>query len=379
MAASWGLAFQYGKKAYEDMWREQEENERLAATRKLYEMEVAAKEAELATQELENAETRRNRALIASALPQLRAGGNQAKQATAALLSQMSGQPHVVKDGKIYLQEPDGSLSESVIKNVNSMNTDQLIGELDKWTMNTRTRGENVREAAKTEEQYQHQINLATLNNNAAADRLSAQLANAWGIAKLQADTSAANAALKYTAGGGMDSSDILAMERFATSKEFQGKKDALIGQSIFNGLVPTNVDGTWTLVDPVNPENSRPMNRNEYDAYINADAKFTNNVFNGAQYGVTPGAVLNNFMFGAGGFIDEARNRAANASAQALMLEAMRAGTKAPVGVILPTTTPGVSQRYTSSDSSQRELLSPLAAGADILKYDASKVYGYK
>ena len=62
--ASWGLAFEYGKKAYTDMMKRQEELDRYLAEHNLWEAERIEKEEALATQTAENRKARKGLAVL---------------------------------------------------------------------------------------------------------------------------------------------------------------------------------------------------------------------------------------------------------------------------------------------------------------------------
>ena len=96
--ASWGLAYEYGKNAYEDMWRKQEENERLAAQRKLFDMQLKEEEQEQATKGLENARVRQYRDVAVAYGDKMGRGGNLGVKAYADAMT-AAGIPTTVLDG----------------------------------------------------------------------------------------------------------------------------------------------------------------------------------------------------------------------------------------------------------------------------------------
>ncbi len=96
--ASWGLAYEYGKNAYEDMWRKQEENERLAAQRKLFDMQLKEEEQEQATKSLENARVRQYRDIAVAYGDKMGRGGTLGVKAYADAMT-AAGIPTTVLDG----------------------------------------------------------------------------------------------------------------------------------------------------------------------------------------------------------------------------------------------------------------------------------------
>lgn len=107
MAASWGLAFEYGKNAYEDMWKKQEMNERLAAERKLFDLKLANDIGEQETVNFEQERSRNVRNTINAYQNDIMAGGQRGRQAYVDALNQLgvptaliNGKAVPIKDGK---------------------------------------------------------------------------------------------------------------------------------------------------------------------------------------------------------------------------------------------------------------------------------------
>lgn len=123
--ASWGLAYEYGKNAYEDMWRKQEENDRYAAQRKLFDMRLEAEEAE---QEIANRELARSlnvRDTINAYQNDLMSGGSKGRQAFVDALNQMGIGAQLVDGTKVVFLGADGKPDAS---NVIDMS------DTSKWT-----------------------------------------------------------------------------------------------------------------------------------------------------------------------------------------------------------------------------------------------------
>ena len=123
--ASWGLAYEYGKNAYEDMWRKQEENDRYAAQRKLFDMRLEAEEAE---QEVANRELARSlnvRDTINAYQNELMSGGSKGRQAFVDVLNQMGVGAQLVDGTKVVFLGADGKPDAS---NVIDMS------DTSKWT-----------------------------------------------------------------------------------------------------------------------------------------------------------------------------------------------------------------------------------------------------
>lgn len=123
--ASWGLAYEYGKNAYEDMWRKQEENDRYAAQRKLFDMQLAAAEEEQKVANREQARSLAVRDTINAYQNDLMSGGSKGRQAFVDALNQMGIGAQLVDGTKVVFLGADGKPDAS---NVIDMS------DTSKWT-----------------------------------------------------------------------------------------------------------------------------------------------------------------------------------------------------------------------------------------------------
>lgn len=180
--ASWGLAYEYGKNAYEDMWRKQEENDRYAAQRKLFDMQLKEEEQEMATKSLENARIRQYRDIAVTYGGKMGAGGTTGVKAYADAMT-AAGVPTTVLEGNKVARinpetgKPDMStvidMSDSskwtgdAIKSEFSKNINTLRGEADIYKA---TEKENKQQAWEKEKFYvgeQNKLDIAKLGKEA--------------------------------------------------------------------------------------------------------------------------------------------------------------------------------------------------------------------
>lgn len=123
--ASWGLAYEYGKNAYEDMWRKQEENDRYAAQRKLFDLKLKAEEAEQEIANMELARSLNVRDTINAYQNDLMSGGSKGRQAFVDALNQIGVGAQLVDGTKVVFLGADGKPDAS---NVIDMS------DTSKWT-----------------------------------------------------------------------------------------------------------------------------------------------------------------------------------------------------------------------------------------------------
>lgn len=177
--ASWGLAFQYGKKAYEDMWREQEENERYAATRKLHDMQLAEAEKAQADQTLVNDEERAGRAVITKYKKAIMKGGEDGAKAYAQARTEMGVPTVYLGDGKVGSLLANGQVDPSTIVTMkgDKWNGTAMMSELQKMVPSAEKEAARYDAAVATNRQYQWE-----------ADKLKQQLAAQYGVASMYAN-----------------------------------------------------------------------------------------------------------------------------------------------------------------------------------------------
>lgn len=177
--ASWGLAFQYGKKAYEDMWREQEENERLAASRKLYNMQLEEAEKAQADQTLVNDEERAGRAVITKYKKAIMKGGEDGAKAYAQARTEMGVPTVYLGDGKVGSVLANGKVDPATVVTMkgDKWNGTAMMSELQKLVPSAEKESARYDAAVATNRQYQWE-----------ADKLKQQLAAQYGVASMYAN-----------------------------------------------------------------------------------------------------------------------------------------------------------------------------------------------
>lgn len=188
MAASWGLAFQYGKKAYEDMWREQEENERLAATRKLYEMQVAEQEKAQEMQTLINDEVRSGQRVITKYKKQMAKGGEDGVKAYAAAMTEAGIPTMYLGDGKVGTVRADGQVDPASVRKMTGKdwNGTAIVSEFQKIVPSAEGMSTEYRQAVDR-----------NIEREWEKDKLNAQLRSQMGIASMYANAKLKSAGLQ--------------------------------------------------------------------------------------------------------------------------------------------------------------------------------------
>lgn len=192
--ASWGLAFQYGKKAYEDMWKEQEENERLAATRRLFDMTIQEREEALEDEANTNREVRAGNMVITKYKKQIERGGEEGAKAYAMALSEMGIPTVYMGDMKVGTVGADGQVDPRTVLNMGGKgwNGRSMMAEVYKYVPSAKDSYSEYNAAVARNQDKQLQMDLATLQMNAqlraAQMRAAAYAAGARGIASALAE-----------------------------------------------------------------------------------------------------------------------------------------------------------------------------------------------
>lgn len=167
--ASWGLAFQYGKKAYEDMWREQEENERLAASRKLFDMTLQEQEEALADETNTNREVRAGNQVITQYKKAIMQGGAEGAKALAEARTAMGIPTAYLGGTKVGTIGANGQVDKSTVIDMkgDKWNGTAMMAELYKLVPSARESfglyNQNVAENRK----LQAEFDLAAMKQNA--------------------------------------------------------------------------------------------------------------------------------------------------------------------------------------------------------------------
>ena len=108
--ASWGLAFEYGKKAYTDMMKRQEELDRYLAERNLWEAQRIEQEEAQASQTAENRKARRGLAVLNKYRDDVVAGDDSAFVSMLNAQAEGTGSQFILEDKKVY-RVKDGTKS----------------------------------------------------------------------------------------------------------------------------------------------------------------------------------------------------------------------------------------------------------------------------
>lgn len=115
--ASWGMAAYTGRKMWEDARKTQEENERLLAERRLFDLGIKEAEQDAELQAQAKKESRRIQSLINAKKTDLQAGGERGAKALAEVYSGLFGKDGATwsaKDGVLYELDRDGNTVNAV-------------------------------------------------------------------------------------------------------------------------------------------------------------------------------------------------------------------------------------------------------------------------
>ena len=113
--ASWGLAFEYGKKAYTDMMKRQEELDRYLAERALWDARRQEAEEQQATDTMVNREIRKSTEAITANKQAILAGNDEAFIDTLNTLASASGGKYEKrKDGKLVFMKDGKQIGEAI-------------------------------------------------------------------------------------------------------------------------------------------------------------------------------------------------------------------------------------------------------------------------
>lgn len=134
--ASWGLAFEYGKNAYTDMLKKQEELDRYLAERDLWRARLTEEEEAQTMNTYVNREVRAAQKAITENKKGIEAGDIDSYLRAKNALASGTGYTWVKLDGsKIGIRTPDGSINKDTIRDLSSdewKNPAARIAELEK-------------------------------------------------------------------------------------------------------------------------------------------------------------------------------------------------------------------------------------------------------
>lgn len=247
--ASWGLGFEYGKKAYEEMRRTQEENDRYLAEHNLWETDLRTKEA---VADATLAEAQRVSANSKNLTKYTDAILHGDYGAYADALSEMN-------PGKQYRHIGDGVIAEVDPKNpsmvlkgstfsIKGKNPTALVSELHKFAEDTASITSQHREGVKDKEDKDHELKKLGLQNQNAKD-----VANIYaGATKYAAELNQAGKGLTGISGGGSGGKS----SRINLSDKDIEYLDSTVAQTLFGSGASgvRSEDGSWTVYQDGTP-----------------------------------------------------------------------------------------------------------------------------
>ena len=169
--ASWGLAFEYGKNAYTDMLRKQEELDRYLAERNLWETELRTKEAAASAVRAETERTSQNSIILSQYADAIMSGDYNA-YADALSKINPNKQYKYLGDGIIAEIDPKNpkQVITSTARNIKGIEPTALISELYKSAESIGAISSNERKAKEEELAHKRKKELKTLEGKNAAD-----------------------------------------------------------------------------------------------------------------------------------------------------------------------------------------------------------------
>ena len=185
--ASWGLAYEYGKNAYEDMWRKQEENDRIAAERELFNKKLKGDILLQETANIENARISNYRIAAAKYGDAIRAGGKTGVKAFADALT-FAGEPYTVIDGnKIARLGVDGKPDLSTTIDMSSWNGDQMAAEFGKYINTLRKESDEFKATKERDRAFDWEKKKFKLTEEGKNKRAAMQLSAMMAISRAKA------------------------------------------------------------------------------------------------------------------------------------------------------------------------------------------------
>ena len=249
--ASWGLGFEYGKKAYEEMRRTQEENDRYLAEHGLWETELRTKEAVAAATE---ASAKRTSAMSIALDKNTNAILSGDPQAYVNVLN--AADPSVqfkhLGDGTIAQVDPKNP--SMIIKgsafSIKGKNPTSLVSELHKYAETTAGITEQHRASEQDEKDKKHEIKKVTLQNQGAKD-VATIGANAKILAAEIEGAAKGLTGLSGSSGGSGGKSS-----RINLSDKDIEYLDSTVAQTLFGSGASgiRSEDGSWTVYQDGTP-----------------------------------------------------------------------------------------------------------------------------
>lgn len=241
--ASWGLAFEYGKKAYTDMLKKQEELDRYLAERNLWEMELKTKEATARAAQAEAERTSENSVILSQYADDI-LSGNYGAYADALSKINPNKQFKYIGDGIIAQVDPSNPkliLPESA-RDVSKIEPSKLVSELYKSAESTGaiTAQERVAEEGRLSHNRAKELKKMEGDNAARVATINKQ--GTIAAAKIKAE-GASSSTTSHTGGKG---------SRINLSEKDREYLDSTVAQTLFGSGVRgvRTEDGGWEVTD---------------------------------------------------------------------------------------------------------------------------------
>ena len=241
--ASWGLAFEYGKNAYTEMMKKQEELDRYLAERDLWEMELRKKEAIARAEQAEAERTSENSVILSQYADDI-LSGNYGAYADALSKINPNKQFKYIGDGIIAQVDPSNPkliLPESA-RDISKIEPSKLVSELYKSAESTGMISANERKAEADKLAHERNKEIKTIEGKNAATAATIKAQGAITAAKIKAG--AASSSTSRTTGG--------KGSRINLSDKDREYLDSTVAQTLFGSGVRgvRTEDGGWEITD---------------------------------------------------------------------------------------------------------------------------------
>ena len=241
--ASWGLAFEYGKNAYTEMMKKQEELDRYLAERNLWEMELKTKEATARANQAEAERTSENSIILSQYADDI-LSGNYGAYADALSKINPNKQFKYIGDGIIAEVDPSNPkliLPESA-RDISKIEPSKLVSELYKSAESIGMISANERKAEADKLAHDRNKEIKTIEGKNAATAATIKAQGAIAAAKVKAE-GASSSTTRTTGGKG---------SRINLSDKDREYLDSTVAQTLFGSGVRgvRTEDGGWEVTD---------------------------------------------------------------------------------------------------------------------------------
>lgn len=240
--ASWGLAFEYGKNAYTDMLRKQEELDRYLAERDLWETELRTKEATARAQRAEAERTSENSIILSQYADAILSGDY---DAYADVLSKVNPNKQFKHIGSGIIAQVDPSNPRLTIpesaRDISKIEPSKLVSELYKSAESIGAITAQERAAEEGRLKHNQAKELKTMEGDNAARVATINAQGRVTAAKIAADSSSSSSGPR----GGKTS-------RINLSDKDREYLDSTVAQTLFGSGVRgvRTEDGGWEVYD---------------------------------------------------------------------------------------------------------------------------------